>query len=84
MKKVLCSIVMLLMLVGSAWAKVNINAASVAELEGLPGIGTSKAEAIVKHREEHGNFKKAEDLMQVKGIGTKVFEKISAEIEVGK
>lgn len=84
MKRLLFSVIMLLVFATSGFAKVNINTAQVAELEALPGIGQSKAEAIVKYREENGNFKTAEDLKKVKGIGDKMFEKISAEIEVGK
>ena len=47
-------------------------------------IGTVKAEAIVKYREANGNFKKAGDVVLVKGIGDKLFKKISGEIEVEK
>jgi len=63
-------------------SKLNINKASAAELTALNGIGQKKAEAIVAFRTEHGNFKKAEDLMLVKGIGPKVFEKIKSQISV--
>lgn len=84
MKRLFCSLVMLLMFATAVFAKVNINTASVAELEALPGIGPSKAEAIVKYREENGNFKIVEDLKNVKGIGDKVYEQISGEVEVGK
>ncbi|HHO47962.1 MAG TPA: helix-hairpin-helix domain-containing protein [Desulfobacteraceae bacterium] len=84
MKKYFMSLVMVLLLAVAAYAGVNINTAGVEELQSLPGIGQSKAEAIVKYREENGNFKTTEDLMQVKGIGAKVYEKISAQVEVGK
>ena len=84
MKRIIISIVMLMFMVTAAWAKVNINTASVAELETLPGVGPAKAEAIVKYREANGNFKSAADLTQVKGIGEKILAKISEEIEVGK
>ena len=84
MKKIFLSMVMLMFMVTAAWAKININTASVGELEALPGIGAAKAEAIVKYREANGNFKKVEDVVLVKGIGDKLFEKISGEIEVGK
>ena len=84
MKRVILSIILALFMVTAAWAKININTASVAELETLKGIGTKKAEAIVKYREDHGKFNKAEDLVLVKGIGDKVLAKISSEIEVGK
>lgn len=84
MKKIIFSIILLMFMVTAAWAKVNINTASVAELEALPGIGPAKAEAIVKYREANGKFQKAEDLVLVKGIGEKLLEKISDEVEVGK
>lgn len=84
MKKLVLSVILLMFMVTAAWAKVNINTASVAELEALPGIGATKAEAIVKYREANGKFTKTEDVIQVKGIGEKLFEKISGEIEVGK
>ncbi len=54
--------------------KVRINQASVEEIQALPGIGPSKAEAIIKHREENGLFKKPEDLLEVSGIGEKTLE----------
>lgn len=84
MKKYFLSLILLLVMAITAQAGVNINTAGVEELQALPGIGQSKAEAIVKHREENGNFKSTEDLMQVKGIGAKVYEKISTQLEVGE
>lgn len=55
---------------------VNINKADAATLaKSLDGIGHSKAEAIVAWREEHGPFKSADDLGQVKGIGTATLER---------
>ena len=71
-----------LFLAGAAFAKVNINTASVSELEAIRGIGQKKAEAIVKYREQNGNFKSMDELVQVKGIGSKLLEKISDEIEM--
>jgi competence protein ComEA len=55
---------------------VNVNTASVTELERLPGIGPSVAQRIVEHREKNGAFKAAEDLMLVRGVGEKTFERI--------
>ena len=48
---------------------VNINTASAAELDALPGIGPAKARAIVAHRRKHGPFASPGDLVAVKGIG---------------
>ncbi|GGA68870.1 helix-hairpin-helix domain-containing protein [Ornithinibacillus halotolerans] len=62
--------------------KIRINYASVEEIETLPGIGPSKANAIIQYREEHGYFQKVEDLLQVSGIGEKVLEAIKEEIQV--
>jgi len=67
MKKVVLTVILLMFMVTAAWAKVNINTATVAELESLPGIGPAKAEAIIKYREANGNFQKAGDLILVKG-----------------
>jgi comEA protein len=55
---------------------VNVNSASAAELERLPGIGPALAQRIVAHREKNGAFKKLEDLMLVRGIGEKSFARI--------
>jgi competence protein ComEA len=60
---------------------ININTATVSELTQLPGIGASKARAIVKYREKHV-FKKVEDIMKVKGIGRKSFKKLRPHLAV--
>ncbi|UOQ93799.1 helix-hairpin-helix domain-containing protein [Halobacillus shinanisalinarum] len=62
--------------------KVRINQATLEEMQALPGIGPSKAEAIIKHREENGLFKKAEDLLGVSGIGEKTLENMIDTIQV--
>ena len=54
----------------------NINTATVAEIEKLPGIGQKSAAAIVAYRTEKGKFKTPKDLLKVKGIGKKTLEKI--------
>ncbi len=63
--------------------KININKASLVELEGLKGIGKKKALAILEYREKNGGFKNIEELIQIKGIGGKIFESIAAIITVG-
>lgn len=67
----------------AAAGPVNINTATVAELEALPGIGVRTAELIVEHRKKIGTFKKIEELMNVKGIGEKSFLKIKPLVTVG-
>jgi len=66
----------------TASAPVNLNSASVAQLEALPGIGRATAERIVEYRQKNGGFKKAEDLMNVRGIGEKSFLKLKPLVTV--
>lgn len=61
---------------------VNINTASEEEFMGLPGIGPSKAAAIVTHREENGAFSSLEDIKNVSGIGDATFSNIKSMITV--
>jgi len=63
------------------FAKININTATIKELSSLKGIGEVKASLIIKYRQQHP-FKKIEDIMKVKGIGIKTFDKIKDKIEV--
>ncbi len=62
--------------------KININTANSAELDSLSGIGPSKAEAIIKYREENGNFKTIEEIKNVTGIGEGLFEKFKENITI--
>jgi competence protein ComEA len=57
----------------AAGKKININQASAKELANLPRIGAKVAERIVEYRQAHGSFAKVEDLMEVKGVGEKLF-----------
>ena len=66
----------------SSGAPINLNTATVAQLETLPGIGKSTAERILEYRQKNGGFKKVEDLMNVRGIGEKSFLKMKALITV--
>ena len=68
--------------VGNGQGKININTASAAELENLDGIGPSKAEAILRYREEHGPFTDVRDLLNVPGIGEKTLEKFADQVTV--
>jgi competence protein ComEA len=67
----------------SAGQAVNLNTATVPQLEALPGIGRATAERIVDYRQKNGAFKKAEDLMNVQGIGEKSFLKLKPLVSVG-
>ncbi len=64
-------------------AQVNINQASQAELERLPGIGPATAQKIITYREAHGGFQTIEEIMEVPGIGPATFEQIRDLITVG-
>lgn len=61
---------------------VNVNTASADELARLPRVGPSLAGKIVAHRDQHGPFKRAEDLMEVKGIGEKMFTSLKPYVSV--
>jgi competence protein ComEA len=62
---------------------VNLNTASAADLEGLPGIGAKTAARIVEYRQKNGPFKKVEELMNVRGVGEKNFLKLKPQLTVG-
>ena len=59
---------------------ININTATLEELQTIKGIGKKKAEAILQYRKEHGSFRTKEDLLQVKGIGKKALEAIESQV----
>ena len=61
---------------------VNLNTADVAALMTLPGIGESRAKAIISYREQHGAFVKIEDIMKISGIKEAAFSKIKDKITV--
>jgi comEA protein len=60
--------------------KININSASLSQLDTLTGIGATYAQRIIDYRTSHGGFKKLEELKEVKGIGDKTFDKIKDSI----
>jgi len=78
MLSVLVIVAMLVAVTGPVMAgptgKVNINKASVSELTTLNKVGEKYAERIVEYRKKNGAFKKPEDIMNVKGIGIKIYE----------
>ena len=61
---------------------VNLNTATAAELEALPGVGAATAKLIIEHRQKVGGFKKVEELMNIKGIGEKSFLKLKPMVTV--
>lgn len=70
---------------GSAAAKsaiVNLNTATVDELDTLPGVGPATAQAIVEYRSEHGRFNRIEDLLDVRGIGNAKFAALRSRVTV--
>lgn len=62
---------------------ININTASEADLDRLPGIGEALASRIVAHRESQGAFETVEDIVAVDGIGTAILASIQPHITVG-
>lgn len=62
--------------------KININTASLEELQTLSGVGASKAQSIIDYRNEFGKFSKIEDILNVSGIGESVYEKIKDSITI--
>jgi competence protein ComEA len=86
-KKVLMSLLLAMVLsTGFAYAmdKVNLNTATNSELQALNGVGEATAAAIIQYREENGMFKSVEDLVNVKGIGSKKVEKFTDSVTVSK
>jgi len=67
----------------AATTLININTASAAEFEALPGIGPKTAARIVEYRQKNGPFKKVEELMNVRGLGEKNFLKLKGQLTLG-
>ena len=62
--------------------KVDVNSADASLLETLPGIGETRAQAIIRHRKEHGPFKRVDDIVAVPGIGSATLEGLRDLVEV--
>jgi len=67
---------------GGAGGRVNLNTATVAELQTLPGIGAVLAERIVDYRTKHGQFRSVDELRQVDGIGDAKFAQLKDRVTV--
>lgn len=67
---------------GARSGLINVNTADAAGLMELPGIGQAKAKAIIDYRNQHGAFRSVADLMNVKGIGPKMLEKMKPYVEL--
>lgn len=64
--------------------KVNMNTATAEQFTVLPGVGPKLAARIVEHRQKAGSFKTVQELLNVKGIGEKNFEKIQGYLTLGE
>lgn len=62
---------------------ININTATLEQLDSLPGIGLVRAQAIIDYRNEYGPFTSVQDLLNISGIGEKTLEKLLDYITVG-
>lgn len=82
MQNLLSGLLLFLFSTVTAYAAVNLNTATQAELEAVKGIGPSKAKAIIVHREKNGAFKSVDDLAKVKGFGKASVAKLKDQFEV--
>ena len=84
MKKILVALLFALFAFsGLTMAAVDINSATVEQLDALKGVGPAKAKAIVEYRTKNGPFKSVDDLEKVKGFGKKTVDGFRADVSVG-
>ena len=82
MKTILSFLALGIFGINIAFAAVNLNTATASDLDGIKGIGPSKAKAIIDYRSKNGSFKSVEDLKNVKGFGEKSIAKLKGELTV--
>ena len=83
MRKLLLGIILFFSFIAGAFAAVNLNTATLEQLESLKGIGPAKAQAILDYRKKNGNFKTVDELNNVPGIGDKTLAKLKPDLTVG-
>ena len=82
MKKIVWLLAMFFAFTSMAFAAINLNTATHAELDTVKGIGPAKAQAIIDYRNANGPFKSVDDLKNVKGFGDKTVNKMRSELSV--
>jgi competence protein ComEA len=82
MKQTILAYLLYFILLPAAYAVVDINNASQAELETLNGIGPAKAQAIIEYRKKSGGFKSVDELDQVPGIGQATLANLKKDVAI--
>jgi competence protein ComEA len=67
---------------GTLPGPIDLNTATAEQLDALPGVGPSTAQAIVSYRQEHGRFRSVDELLEVRGIGPSKLEDLRAKVRV--